>query len=636
MRAALLCLAAVLAGAAGQLRYGASTEKTTSLRPAISIRAKTPALNVLFDLLEPSWSSPELRRPAEAQPSSADEVPWVALPPYVKWPPGAPLATSPRASSPWADATSTDDSALVGHIAGDILLSIAFGTSLESGHVLVLVGKPAARSFQRCQNLPGTFPWPSIVTGTVRALRTVWRSGAGTLFSLTVHGVAWGLGDPPGLLATTCTGCLSSLQFPLGSPLWHLSSPDVPLQRTSRRQTHWARLEGQWYSVPSPWLLCFECRLYYAMHPDGCGPLPILSRGDLRKACRLPNPTRYQAFKRGERCTRSGPAVGARLRRTVLFLLVATYPFIGACPWYLWLVVGTASPATIAAATSWTTIVEFFADGFHLAHRLHLALLRPSASPTASEADVSSGGHHGGPCCLGRPGNRGAGGRHRRSTTPSPSTTPTSLFENHPHDTLETGRRIKESGEGQGDINCSSPEDPDTLGASECDAPPGVVAGALHSSVATNGNLQSTDGADNLQSKPRPSTGSSFVGSPIGSAEGKGDEDEEDLVFPLKKKNKRLQIKRLRLELAAFGLIKPPLLANHAAVATATASASVESSVPGPSTILDTCQASTCWANSRSWSCSHPPRCTNRWLRSTCCFPCHCVLSCDGIWCRLR
>jgi hypothetical protein len=45
MRAALLCLAAELAGAAGQLRYGASTEKAPSLGPAISIRAKSPALN---------------------------------------------------------------------------------------------------------------------------------------------------------------------------------------------------------------------------------------------------------------------------------------------------------------------------------------------------------------------------------------------------------------------------------------------------------------------------------------------------------------------------------------------------------------------------------------------------------------
>jgi hypothetical protein len=123
------------------------------------------------------------------------------------------------------------------------------------------------------------------------------------------------------------------------------------------------------------------------MHPDRCGPLPILSRGDLRNACRLSNPTRYQAFKRGERCTRSGPAAGARLRRTVLFSLVATCPFIGACPWYLWLVVGTASPAASAAATSWTTIVEFFADGLHLAHCLQLAWLRPSASPTATEVD---------------------------------------------------------------------------------------------------------------------------------------------------------------------------------------------------------------------------------------------------------
>jgi hypothetical protein len=158
MRAAWLWFAAVLAGAAGQPRYGASTEKATSLRPAISIRAKTPTLNVLFDLLEPSWSSPELRRPAEAQPSSADEVPWVALPPYVKWLPSAPLAAPPRASLPWADATSTDDSAIVGHIAGDILSSIAFVTSSQPGDLLGLVGKPLARSSQRCQNLPGTLP----------------------------------------------------------------------------------------------------------------------------------------------------------------------------------------------------------------------------------------------------------------------------------------------------------------------------------------------------------------------------------------------------------------------------------------------------------------------------------------------
>jgi hypothetical protein len=101
----------------------------------------------LFDLLEPSWSSPELRRPAEAQPSSADKVPWVALPPYVKWLSSAPLAAPPRASSPWADATSTDDSAIVGHITGDILSSTAFGTSSQPGDHLGLVGKPLARSF---------------------------------------------------------------------------------------------------------------------------------------------------------------------------------------------------------------------------------------------------------------------------------------------------------------------------------------------------------------------------------------------------------------------------------------------------------------------------------------------------------
>jgi hypothetical protein len=51
-----------------------------------------------------------------------------------------------------------------------------------------------------------------------------------------------------------------------------------------------------------------------------------------------------------------------------------------------------------------------------------------------------------------------------------------------------------------------------------------------------------------LQSKRRPPIGSS-----IGATEGEG--DKAPLVFPLKKKNKRLQAKRIMLELAAHGFI---------------------------------------------------------------------------------
>jgi hypothetical protein len=74
------------------------------------------------------------------------------------------------------------------------------------------------------------------------------------------------------------------------------------------------------------------------------------------------------------------------------------------------------------------------------------------------------------------------------------------------------------------------------------------VAGAIDTSVATNDYLQSKDGADTLQSKRRPSIGSS-----IGATEGEG--DKAPLVFPLKKKNKRLQARRIMLELAAHGFI---------------------------------------------------------------------------------
>jgi hypothetical protein len=74
------------------------------------------------------------------------------------------------------------------------------------------------------------------------------------------------------------------------------------------------------------------------------------------------------------------------------------------------------------------------------------------------------------------------------------------------------------------------------------------VAGALDTSVATNDYLQSKDGADTLQSKRRPSIGSS-----IGATKGEG--DKASLKFPLKKKNKRLQAKRIMLELAAHGFM---------------------------------------------------------------------------------
>jgi hypothetical protein len=133
-------------------------------------------------------------------------------------------------------------------------------------------------------------------------------------------------------------------------------------------------------------------------------------------------------------------------------------------------------------------------------------------------------------CRQGRPVTDGAGGRPSGSTTPSASTrAPSAQFENHPRDTLGTGWRTASSGEGQGDINCSSPEDPGD-GASERESPKGAVDPAVCVG-ASNEYLQSEPG-----SSIRCSPDHSFA---HGDADG-------PFVLPIKKKRGGVEAWRRR------------------------------------------------------------------------------------------
>src|SRR6056297_546172 len=204
---------------------------------------------------------------------------------------------------------------------------------------------------------------------------------------------------------------------------------------------------------------------------------------------------------------------------------------------HLYLLISTSSPGATSAATSWTAPVELTADFLFAAHRVLHPLYPP---PDVIRLVMSLGGPRARLCWLGRPANREAAGRRRRPSTSSPPATPSSQFETHPHDTLGTGWRTK-SGEGH------VPEDPGTFGASECAAPSGAVGSLAASSGASNANLQSNKKASSyLQSKLRSSIGSSI--GPVSLSPPLACDD--DVVFPIKKKNKRAQHMRLQHELA--------------------------------------------------------------------------------------
>jgi hypothetical protein len=107
----------------------------TSLRPAISMRAKSPAMTMLSELHEPAWLVIERRRPAEAQPSPTGdgEVPWVALPSYTLCTPGTPPVALHLTSASSTDSMTAKNSAIFVRSTGDILSSTLRCTILERG-----------------------------------------------------------------------------------------------------------------------------------------------------------------------------------------------------------------------------------------------------------------------------------------------------------------------------------------------------------------------------------------------------------------------------------------------------------------------------------------------------------------------